>query len=263
MIGKEEAIAKLQRQLDSIDELRRTPRRDPAFEKWHRDTEVAIERIFGDGTRHLKDFTGIHYHLMASSTGTPDSAFERACQAGLEQARSVLQSFIDEIQEYWDDTVAASETNPTTLVEQICRRFHLVARQLRSRYESRPTLEIEDEYDVQDLLHALLHLSFDDIRREEWTPSYAGGCARMDFLLKREQLVVETKRARKGLGAREVGDQLLIDIQRYQTHPDCRTLICFVYDPEGRVANPRGLEADLSGVREGIQVRTIVAPAGA
>jgi hypothetical protein len=263
MIGKEEAIAKLRRQLDSIDELRRTPRRDPAFKKWHRDTEVAIERIFAEGTRHLKDFTGIRYSLMAFSSGTPDSEFERAYQAGLEQARSILQSFIDEIREYWDDAVTVPGTNPTTLVEQICRRFHLIARQLRSRHENRQTLEIEDEYDVQDLLHALLHLSFDDIRREECTPSYAGGSARMDFLLKREQLVVETKRARKNLGAREVGDQLLIDIQRYQTHPDCRTLVCFVYDPEGRVANPRGLEADLSGLRESIEVRTIVAPAGA
>ncbi|MEI6002257.1 hypothetical protein H3V53_35580 [Paraburkholderia bengalensis] len=31
-----------------------------------------------------------------------------------------------------------------------------------------------DEYDVQDLLHGVLHLEFDDIRPEEWCPSYAG-----------------------------------------------------------------------------------------
>lgn len=261
MIGKEEAIAKLQRQLESVDEVRRRPRRDAAFKKWHRDTEVAIERIFGDGTRHLKDFTTVRYSLMVVSSGTSESDRERARQAGLDQACSVLQSFIDEVREYWDDTMTAPEADPAMLVERVCRRFHLVARQLRSRYGDRSTLEVEDEYDVQDLLHAILHLTFDDIRREEWTPSYAGGCARMDFLLKHEQLVVETKRARRGLGAREVGDQLLIDIQRYQAHPDCRTLVCFVYDPEGRVANPRGLEADLSGVRESIQVRTIIAPA--
>lgn len=45
-------------------------------------------------------------------------------------------------------------------------------------------LFLEDEYDVQDLPHALLLLYFDDVRAEEWTPSYAGKSARMDFLLK-------------------------------------------------------------------------------
>jgi REase_DpnII-MboI len=52
---------------------------------------------------------------------------------------------------------------------------------------------MKDEYDVQDSLHALLKLHFDDVRREEWTPSYAGSQSRMDFLLKREKIVVETK----------------------------------------------------------------------
>lgn len=61
------------------------------------------------------------------------------------------------------------------LVEQICSRFHLIARQLKSRYSDRETLVVEDEYDTQYLLHALLHIYFDDIRAEEWTPSYAGG----------------------------------------------------------------------------------------
>lgn len=53
--------------------------------------------------------------------------------------------------------------------------FHRVARQIRSRHEQRETLSIQDEYDVQDLLHALLSIFFEDIRAEEWTPSYAGG----------------------------------------------------------------------------------------
>jgi hypothetical protein len=51
---------------------------------------------------------------------------------------------------------------------------HLVARQLRKRHRDRATLIIADEYDVQDLLHALLRLEFDDVRPEENTPSYAG-----------------------------------------------------------------------------------------
>lgn len=262
VLSKEEALAKLQRQLDQIDDLMRKPRFSSEFEKWHRDTEVAIERIFGQGTRHLADFNGISYSLMVFSPDTPDGDFEEAYRDGLESARSVLRSLIDEVQEYWGLVASESKEDALSIVEKLCSRFHLVARQIRARHDDRPTLEVEDEYDVQDLLHALLLLHFDDIRREEWTPSYAGGASRMDFLLKGEQVVVETKKSRKGLGAKEVGNQLLIDIQRYQSHPDCHILFCFVYDPEGRIVNPRGLERDLSQSHNGMQVMVLVAPKG-
>lgn len=94
-----------------------------------------------------------------------------------------------------------AEQQPVKAVLMICDRFHMVAKQLAHRRESRSTLRIEDEYDVQDLLHGLLRLYFDDIRPEEWTPSYGGGSARMDFLLKEHEIVVEAKMTRKGLFA--------------------------------------------------------------
>lgn len=53
------------------------------------------------------------------------------------------------------------------LVRSICTRFPLAAKQLQERHEKRATLEVKDEYDVQDLLHALLRVHFDDIRPEE------------------------------------------------------------------------------------------------
>jgi len=119
-------------------------------------------------------------------------------------------------------------------------------------------LVVEDEYDVQDLLHAFLRGLFDDIRPEEYTPSYAGGASRMDFLLKSEQIVIETKVASNSLRDRQIGEQLMIDIQRYQAHPDCKRLICFVYDPHGNIRNPTGLESDLSRVHDKLEVKVIV-----
>lgn len=152
------------------------------------------------------------------------------------------------------------EQKPLDHVCILCNRFHLVARQMRSRHDGRVTLDVQDEYDVQDLFHALLHLYFEDIRPEEWTPSYAGASSRMDFLLKKEQIVIELKKTRKGLGAKEVGEQLIVDIEKYKTHPDCKILLCFVYDPEGIVANPSGIENDLSGDHENLQVVVMIRP---
>lgn len=148
------------------------------------------------------------------------------------------------------------------LISKICSRFHLVTKQLRNRYDDRKTLDITDEYDVQDLLHALLRVFFDDIRPEEWTPSYAGKSSRMDFLIKGQDVVIEVKMTRKGLGAKEVGTQLIDDIARYKKHPECKTLICFVYDPEGRISNPAGLESDLSDSHTDLKVIVLIVPKG-
>ena len=151
------------------------------------------------------------------------------------------------------------EINVDETLDRVFARFHRVARQLRSRHGGRDTLDINDEYDVQDLLHALLQLYFDDIRDEEWTPSYAGSAARVDFLLKNEKTVIEVKKTRQGLADKEVGNQLIEDIERYKVHPDCEKLICFVYDPEGRIGNPNGVMNDLNSRPEGF-AKVVIQP---
>lgn len=148
-----------------------------------------------------------------------------------------------------DESAEADSSHETMRMEQIFdllfTRFHSISKSLLSRYNNRATLTITDEYDVQDLLQALLKLFFDDIRREEWTPSYAGKSARVDFLLKKEKTVIEIKMARKGLTGKELGDQLICDIERYKAHEDCQKLICFVYDPDEYINNPVGIKSDL------------------
>lgn len=136
----------------------------------------------------------------------------------------------------------------TDFLIQMLERFHIVARQILNRHAGRPTIEISDEYDVQDLMHGLLKIEFDDVRAEEYTPSYAGSSTRMDFLLKKEKIVIEVKKTRDGLKDKEIGEQLILDAQHYKAHPDCKKLICFVYDPDSRVKNPRGLENDLKSL---------------
>jgi len=56
-------------------------------------------------------------------------------------------------------------------VERIFRRFHRIVRQLKHRHDERPPFLVTDEYDVQDLVHAILKGLYDDIRPEEYCPS--------------------------------------------------------------------------------------------
>ena len=103
--------------------------------------------------------------------------------------------------------------------------FHEIAVQLRSRHNDRATLDIEDEYDIQDLLHALFKLYFNDIRKEEPVPSSVGSSARMDFLLKEEQIGIEVKKSSKNMNEKKIGSELIEDIIKYQKHPYCKTLV--------------------------------------
>lgn len=258
---KQQSIEILARQREAAKSLATMNSSSPQFTKWYRDTEIAIERIFGAQSRNLTDFQGVSFSLSVWTSYTTDAEIHEAFVRGLENAMAVLSSMIDEIEEYGNDNeTAGMEPDQINLIEKLCLRFHAAARQLQARHAGRATLTIEDEYDTQDLLHAILRLHFDDIREEEWTPSYAGAASRIDFLLKAEQIVIEVKKTRASMTAKKLGEELIIDRARYEAHPDCKILVCFVYDPEGRIGNPVGIERDLEGREGRLKVRVIIAP---
>ena len=145
-------------------------------------------------------------------------------------------------------------------LRKVCTRFHLVARQLRLRRDYRATLEVEDEYDVQDLLYALLRLEFEEVGSEEWRPTYGEGAARTSYLLHKDRVVIVAKKTKTGVTAKELAEQVKMDSSHYSGRADCRTLVCFIYDPEGRIGNPRGLESDLTMVSDSFTLEVIIAP---
>jgi hypothetical protein len=265
---KEDAIEKLKRQIGLIDNLKyiipgtQYREKEKLFIKWKRDTEILIEQIFEKDSRHIEEFKNIFYSISAPNSLTTQQEYERQLKQGLEKGCPILESMIKEIEDDWDENNINQQPIILTLdkIKILCNKFDLFARQIKNRHSNRSTIEIIDEYDVQDLFHALLTLYFDDIKDEEPTPSYAGGSSRVDFLLKQEQTIIELKKTSENLTAKKVGEQLIIDIARYKSHPDCKTLICFVYDPERRIKNPRGLENDLSKTTDGMIVQVFIRP---
>jgi hypothetical protein len=132
-----------------------------------------------------------------------------------------------------------------------------VIRQLRWRQGERPPFRIEDERDLEDLLRALLPLSFDDVRPEGRTPRYAAG-VRSDFRLAPERLAVAVKVARPPVLGDRMKEQLCEDAAYYRGRPDCHTLVVLIYDPEERIPEPRTQEAAWS-MREGEwQLRCVI-----
>ncbi|HEU5415005.1 MAG TPA: hypothetical protein VFW31_14650 [Candidatus Angelobacter sp.] len=152
------------------------------------------------------------------------------------------------------------QSNAAARLLQLAESFDRVAVRLKTRRSGREPLLIKDEYDVQYVMGALLETQFEDVRSEDWIANYAGGATRVDFCLKQESTFVETKMMRDGLTDHKLGGELIIDIEHYKQRADCRSLLCFVYDPDHRLKNPRALENDLTKQHGSLAVTILVRP---
>lgn len=146
---------------------------------------------------------------------------------------------------------AAAADEALDVLRRVATRFPDVVAQLAKRRADKKKMHVApltmtNEYDVQYLFQALLRLEFADVRPEEAMPSTSGGSARADTLLKGAETIVEFKMTRAGYDAVSLRKEAADDFVLYAAHPDCKRLFVFVYDPGKNIANPRGVEADLS-----------------
>ena len=248
------------------------------LDRVHRQLVMIVERKFGrerDYINQLEKLQTMHIGPAIYFSGMSRSSIDNRVRKDLLRKRerylNLIKTILDELKieaadflkEKFNEKIR-EETNENVeeRLIRILNRFHRFANQLK-RHQGKstiPEIDIQNEYDVQDLLHAILRLEFDDVRAEEYTPSYAGSNSRIDFLLKKEQIAVEVKKTSEHLKDKEIGVQLNDDIAKYQHHPNCRTLYCFIYDPQELISNPDGLQNDLSKETEEFKVKVIITP---
>lgn len=217
------------------------------FTEWKTDCIIFLENLL------KKD----DYHLITFKEEM-DENLETNINKGLGILKSLIKLIETEQFDLKDEHV--QNDNKEKLVENILNKFHIVAKQLTRRHDNRETIEMTDEYDVQDLLHSLLLIHFEDVRPEVWTPTYAGTSSRMDFLIPEINVIIEVKNASKTLKDKQIGDQLIVDIERYSVYPNCKTLYCFIYDKNEFIVHPIALENDLSGYKHGLCVKVLIRP---
>jgi hypothetical protein len=160
-----------------------------------------------------------------------------------------------------DVTRKEADEQAMSAIEEICSGFASAAKVLGSRRRKRKAFDLQDEYDLQDLLEALLRVHFNDVRPEEPNPSVAGQSTRVDFFLKRERFIVEAKMARNNYKDAKIGDDLIKDVARYQARDDYDTLVCFIYDPGFLIKNPSGLAADVQSQQSRLATKVLYGPA--
>ena len=123
---KSKSVQRLQRLLDAIRELQSRPRGSSEFEKWRRDTAVAISNTFPDRPGYQEDFVGIRYRPRAVWSGMSESEYQRAYVGGLQSAAASLASMVDEIREYWEDDEPAATPTATAREQRTTNEVFVV-----------------------------------------------------------------------------------------------------------------------------------------
>ena len=102
---KDKSIRRLRDALDAIPQLKQFQSRSnsPQFEKWYRNTIVAISNTFSNKPKYVLDFERINYSSIVFIAGLSDVDSQADYVRGLDSAASMLESMIDEIREYWED----------------------------------------------------------------------------------------------------------------------------------------------------------------
>jgi hypothetical protein len=144
-------------------------------------------------------------------------------------------------------------------LEHISRRLPISFAVLGREMQHRLGLQVEDEYDVQRILHAICVTVFEEVEYEEPTPKIAAGSSRLDFLLKRERVAIETKMIGDSLTLPRLRGDLAKDIVYFRSHPKAGSLFIFVHDPSRKIMNPVGFESDFQSDSDNFPIRIVVA----
>ncbi len=139
--------------------------------------------------------------------------------------------------------------NSIEKAKQAIRLFDTSAKILSERRQGKKPFIIEDEYDMQDLLHCILKSQFPDIIKESHTIEIAKGEKRIDLVIPSDRIVIELKIIFERRKTLEIVDQLKVDIESYHSHPHCGTFIGFIYNPQNAIEEPEKIINDLSGTR--------------
>jgi hypothetical protein len=122
-----------------------------------------------------------------------DSGAERVCAAdflGEEVENLVCGGRLDRVQRV---RAADPGLEAIAMVQHVAAALPTATKALTNRRKGKADFEIADEHDLQDLLYFALRSVFEDVRREEWTPSAAGGAKRVDLVIPDVRVMVEVK----------------------------------------------------------------------
>lgn len=132
----------------------------------------------------------------------------------------------------FEGRMTAAPEPDAALVERLCARLPQASRILAVRArKGKAPFEIGDEYDVQDLLHAMLRAYLKHSVQEDPLPKVAGAKAgRADLSIEALGVLVEVKYVRSPDDQKRIFEEFSQDLVLYAQWPHLSTLIYVVYN---------------------------------
>jgi hypothetical protein len=137
-----------------------------------------------------------------------------------------------------------------SLIEKICKRVPNAARILRNRQrKDKAPYVVEDEYDVQDLLHAILRAYLKHSVQEDPLPKVAGTkSSRADISIEELGILIEVKFVHGPDDQKRIFDEFSQDLVVYTSWTPLKTLLFVIYNADD-LRDPEALEK-LSGPKK-------------
>ncbi len=127
--------------------------------------------------------------------------------------------------------VENAEGNAEALVVNVCERLPQAASRLANRRKGKTPFVITDEYDVQDLLHAVLRSSLKHTVQENPLPKVANAkSAKMDIGIEKLGILIEVKYAREPSDQAKIVQEIAEDLLLYTTWKPLKVLIFLIYN---------------------------------
>ncbi len=150
------------------------------------------------------------------------------------------------------------------MVRDILNNFsNAIQKIIKNRRKEHPNFEIEDEYDVQDILYVILKSVFSNLRDEDAISKVGAKTTKIDLIIREERILVEVKMIKdKDSNETHFIEQLKVDFESYHECKWLRKLFCFVYDPYKKtrdISNFHDLNGDRTKGEHNFNVEVIVA----
>lgn len=114
-------------------------------------------------------------------------------------------------------------------------------------------IKIENEYDLQHLLYAVLRPLYGDIRKEV-TEDSGVGAIRSDLKIPSLNAVIEAKCSRRSMNLRMLTEQIEADIVHYEA----KSIYFYVYDKEKIIKDRAAFETYFNRSFDGKRIRVII-----
>lgn len=201
-------------------------------------TEIKIAH-----TTHAREVYAARHNQEMQASGIADLATNRS----MLPFRDGIDATYDLLFSGANDPVPIADV---ALVERICQRLPQAARILGARTrQGKPNFELRDEYDVQDLLHAVLRAYLKYSVREDPLPKVASAkSGKADISIEELGVIIEIKFVRRPEDQRRVFEEYSQDLLLYARWPHLKNLIYLIYN-SGDLLDPEAFEK-LSGEHE-------------